>query len=412
MKNKILNKFLLLLFIISTFSACNIFDNDDDKKPVDIYLISYEKHKTYQVKDIKDLLNSYAIIYPELQTIIDNVEHAIDIYKITYTTKFKGEEIIASGLVAVPLTQGTYPILSYQNGTNTLHSDAPTADPDNQLYVLLEFIASTGFVVSVPDYLGFGASDDMFHPYLEKESTVQSVTDMIRAAKEFVVHYQNTEANNDLYIVGYSQGGWATMQLQKYIEQNFSDEFNLKASSCGAGAYDLNFTNDYILAQSTYPMPYYAGYIMHSYIKMGEVTNPASDLFKSPYDQKIMTLFDGTHSGGEINAQLTTVTADLFTEEYRTSANTNPKFSTVVSALKQNSISAWKTNVPTLLTHGTADTYVPVQNSENIYAGFIAAGVDKSKITYIPIEGAGHTGGIIPSGVASFNWFISLSKGK
>jgi pimeloyl-ACP methyl ester carboxylesterase len=412
MKNSILYKSLLLLFLISTFSACDLNNNDEDKKPVDIYLISYEKHKTYQVSYMRDLLNSYAIIYPELQTITDNLQYSIDVYKITYATKFKGEEIIASGLVSVPLSEGSYPLISYQNGTNTLHSDAPTANPDNQLYLLLEFIASTGFVVAVPDYLGFGASDDMFHPYLEKETTVQAVTDMLRATKEFVLHYQNAEVNKDLYIIGYSQGGWATMQLQKAIEQNYSNEFNLKASSCGAGAYDLNFTNDFILSQETYPMPYYTGYIMNSYIKMGYVTNPAGDLFKSPYDKKILSLFDGKHSGGDINAELTTVVSDLFTEEYRIGANTNPKYSTVISALQKNSVSAWKTNVPTLLTHGTADTYVPVQNSENIYAGFIAAGVDKSKITYIPIEGAGHTGGIIPSGVASFNWFISLNKGN
>jgi pimeloyl-ACP methyl ester carboxylesterase len=125
-----------------------------------------------------------------------------------------------------------------------------------------------------------------------------------------------------------------------------------------------------------------------------------------------MTLFDGTNSGGEINAQLTQVTADLFTAEYKSTSNTNPKFSSVKSSLAKNSVSAWKTNVPTLLTHGTADKYVPVQISENMYNGFLAKGVDPSIITYIPIPGADHTGGIIPSGVASFNWFISLNNSK
>jgi pimeloyl-ACP methyl ester carboxylesterase len=412
MKNITLSKSLLLIFVISFFSACNIFDDKDDKKPVDIYLVSYEKHKTYSVSEMRALLNSYAIVFPELLPIIDNLKYTIDVYKITYTTEFKGKFITASGLVSIPLSEGIFPVLSYQNGTNTLHSDAPSANPDYQLYVLLEFIASTGFVVSVPDYLGFGDSDDMFHPYLEKESTVQSVIDMTRAAKEFVVHYQNTETSDDLYIVGYSQGGWATMQLQKAIEENYSDEFNLKASSCGAGPYDLQYVNDYVLSQTTYPMPYYIGYIFNSYINMGEVSNPASDLFKSPYDQRIMTLFDGTKSGGEINAQLTQVTADLFTAEYKSTSNTNPKFSSVKSSLAKNSVSAWKTNVPTLLTHGTADKYVPVQISENMYNGFLAKGVDPSIITYIPIPGADHTGGIIPSGVASFNWFISLNNSK
>lgn len=411
MKNSLLHKFLLLIVIVSFFSSCNIFDNDD-KEPADIYLISYEKHKTHSIADMRALLNSYAIVYPELQTIIDNLQYSVDVYKISYTTKFKGEDILASGLVSVPLSEGTFPVLSYQNGTNTLHSDAPSVNPDNQLYVLLEFIASTGFVVSVPDYLGFGASDNMFHPYLEKESTVQSVIDMTRAAKEFVVHYNNAETSKDLYIIGYSQGGWSTMQLQKAIEEKYLNEFNLVASSCGAGPYDLRYVNDYVLAQTSYPMPYYVGYIFNSYINMGYLTNPASDLFKSPYDQRIMTLYDGAHSGGEINAQLTQVTADLFTAEYKSTSNTNAKFSTVISSLDKNSIPAWKTNIPTLLTHGTADKYVPVQISENMYDDFLAKGVNPSNITYIPIEGADHTGGVMPSGVASFNWFISLKNNK
>jgi hypothetical protein len=36
----------------------------------------------------------------------------------------------------------------------------------------------------MPDYLGFGSSDNMFHPYLHKESTVQTVLDMLRAVDE------------------------------------------------------------------------------------------------------------------------------------------------------------------------------------------------------------------------------------
>ena len=347
-----------------------------------------------------------------MKVIADNLQYGIDVYVINYKTTFKGAQIVASGLVSVPSSSGTFPLMSYQNGTNTLHSDAPTANPDNQLYLLLEFIASTGFVVAAPDYLGFGATSNMFHPYLEKESTVNSVIDMLRATNEFLIHYENAQPNNDLYIVGYSQGGWSTMQLQKAIEQQFSSEFNLIASSCGAGPYDLRFINDYILAQETYPMPFYAAYIFNSYINNGDITNQPGDIFQSPYDERVMTLFDGKHSSAEINARLTRTTADFFTPEYLSSSNTNEKFSSVIASLDKNSIPAWKTTTPTLITHGTADDYVPFQVSENMYNDFLAAGVNESQITFLPIEGANHSGGIIPSGVASFQWFIELNNSK
>src|SRR5665811_2636213 len=96
----------------------------------------------------------------------------------------------------------------------------------------------------------------------------------------------------DRYIAGYSQGGWATMQLQKAIEENYSNQFNLKASACGAGPYYLNYINEYILQQTEYPMPYFIGYMFNTYINLG-ITTPASEIFKTPFDTRITTLYDG-----------------------------------------------------------------------------------------------------------------------
>lgn len=408
MKNSLLFKLILFVFLISVFSGCDL--DDDNKVPEDNYIVDFVKHKTYTVDQIKTSLSLYAFIYPELQVIIDNLKYGVEVYKITYKTKFDGKEVIASGLVAVPLTSGSYAILSYQNGTNTQNSNAPSVSPDYEMYQLIEFVASTGFIVSVPDYLGFGASSTMFHPYYDKKSTVESVTDMLWAVKELANNYLQVVPKNDLYVMGYSQGGWSTLQLHKYIEENYSSEFNLKASACGAGGYDVRFINDYILEQTEYPMPYYIGYMINSFVKLGDVTNPTSDIFKSPYSERILKLYDGKNSGDEINAQLTTKIADLFTAEYRSSVNTNVKFASVVSTLSKNSIAAWKTNIPTMILHGTADNYVPYKGSENLYNDFLAKGVSAGKVTFVPIPGADHGSAIIPSGVASLKWFIGLNK--
>ncbi len=337
------------------------------------------------------------------------MKHSVSVYTITYSTTFKGEPVTASGLVAIPTTNGIqFPVISFQNGTNTLHSMAPSVNPNDELYLMLEFVASTGFIISVPDYLGFGASEDMFHPYLDKESTVQTVVDMLRAVKELVNNYLYTDMSNDLYITGYSQGGWATMQLQKAIESQYSSEFNLKASACAAGPYDLNYINNYVLDQTTYPMPYFLGYVFNSYINLGYITNPASDLFNSPYDIRITSLYDGTHSGDEINAQLTTTVADLFTEDYRNNATTDARYASVISSMSDNSISAWNTTTPTLLLHGTADDFVPFQVSQNIYQDFLSKGVNPDKVTFIPLPDENHTSGVIPAEITAIKWFLDL----
>lgn len=400
-------KATLYTLIVLLFSSCDLFNKEEDK-PVDKFLVSYEFVKAYLPELIRAAFDQFDDDYPEIANIKENVKHGVMIYKITYHTAFKGELKTASGLVCVPAGNGTYPLISYQNGTNTLHSNAPSVNPDYELYLLLEFVASTGFVVAIPDYLGFGETDDMFHPYLDRESTVKSVMDMMRATREMVNHYLDVKLNDDLYLAGYSQGGWATMHLQKEIEEKYLMEFNLKASACGAGPYDLKTVNEYITGLSTYPMPYFFGYMFNSYVKLGDVSTPAADVFKAPYAAKITTLYDGTKSGEQINAELATKVADLFTTGYLSGYDTDTKYATIMTTLEKNSVTAWKTRIPTLIIHGMADDFVPTKTSTDIYQDFLAAGVDLDEVEWIGLPGIGHTTGIIPSGAIMMNWFLEL----
>ena len=400
-------KLLALLLVVLVFSSCDLFNNDDDKKPVDKFLISYEFEKAYLPDLIKLAFNQFGE-YPEVATISEKVERGVTIYRLTYYTSYRTQIKVASGLVCVPSGDGPFPILSYQNGTNTLHSNAPSVNPDFQLYQLLESVASTGFVVAIPDYLGFGESDDMFHPYLDRASTVKSVIDMLRATKEMVKNHLKIDLSGDLYIAGYSQGGWATMQLQKEIEDKYMDEFKLKASACGAGPYDLKYINEYVTGLTTYPMPYFLGYMVNSYINTGDVTTPVTEIFKAPYAAKISTLFDGSKSGEQINAELTTKISDLFTANYLSNYKTDTKFTSLITTLEANSIAAWTTKIPTLIIHGMEDNFVPTKVSTDMYQGFLAKGVPINKVLWKGLPGLNHTTGIIPSGLASIVWFIEL----
>ena len=405
-------KIFLLLFLFGTLlfvTSCDIFEDVEAPGSSKSYLVSYDQYKSYLPDFIEAAMDLFSNEYPELELVKNKVDNGVIIYKITYNTTFNGESKLASGLVCVPSGTGTYPILSYQNGTNTLHSNAPSVNPDNELYLLLEFMASTGFIVSIPDYLGFGVADDMFHPYLHKESTVQSVTDMLRAVKELIEEL-TIETNNEVYLSGYSQGGWATMQVQKAIESQFSSEFILKASACGAGPYNLNTINSYVTAREEYPMPYFLGYIFNSYLNLGLSTS-ISAVFNEPYDSRIPTLYDGTKTGEEINAQLTTSMPELFTGTYYIASKTDPQFSPIIDMLSENSVTAYATSTPTLILHGTDDTFVPPIVSENIYSGFMAKGLPDDRVQYLPLQGHSHTSGIVPSGLTSMLWFLDIKDG-
>ncbi len=407
---KTLSKALAFIFLISFLSSCDLFNNDDDTQPQDEYLVSYEFVKSYLPGFIENLLNQFSDDYPDISSVKEKIKYGVMVYKVTYNTTFQGENKQASGLVCIPVGEGPFPVMSYQNGTNTLHSEAPSVKPERDLYLLLEFVTSTGFIVAIPDYLGFGVSDDMFHPYLHKESTVQTVLDLLRAIKELNQNYLDVAMNDRLYLTGYSQGGWATMQVEKAIELEHSDEFNLQAAASGAGPYDLVQMNEYITSQTNYPMPYFIGYMYNGYTKMNLITTPIGEVFQDPYATRIPTLYDGTKTGDEINAELTTTIADLFTADYLANYTTDSKYESVMSTLEENSVDAWNTSIPTLIIHGTDDDFVPIEISSSIYQDFLQKGVSKETVKMLPLPGEDHSDGIIPAGLASVNWFLQLEE--
>ena len=83
----------------------------------------------------------------------------------------------------------------------------------NYSYQLVEMIASMGYVVVIADYPGFGEPrPGLPHPYLIKEPTVQSLVDILFAVKELaILTLPGITLKNEYYLLGYSQGGWATL---------------------------------------------------------------------------------------------------------------------------------------------------------------------------------------------------------
>ncbi len=409
MKNKLIQFPLCILLFNFVLFSCDSSTEDDEIPQEYEYLVDTELIKSYSETFISTFLQLAKLEYPELAEIEDNFSSGVKVYKITYNTEFEDETLQASGLVCLPDEAGTYPVLSYQNGTNTLHSNAPSVNPDDELFSILEIMASTGFIIAIPDYIGFGESDYMFHPYLHKTSTVQSVTDMLNAVEEMLEAETNTETNKDLYLAGYSQGGWATMAVQQYFDTENETSFTLKGSACGAGPYNLITINEYITGLATYPQPYFLGYIFNSYINLG-LTTAINDIFQQPFADLIPTLYDGTKSGTEINAELTTTIPDLFTSVYINEWKTNDTFSSVTDFMEENSIYAYVTETPTMILHGTEDNYIPPSISTNIYEDFINLGVSSELVTLVYLDGYSHTTAVIPSGLASIIWFIELKE--
>jgi pimeloyl-ACP methyl ester carboxylesterase len=390
--------------LISVISSCKKEQGKDYK-----YFVSKEFYITYTAEYINNLIDYASSEYPAIDDLKSYISHSVNVYKVVYKTEVNSKTISASGLICVPSDKGEYPVFCFQNGTNTMDDQAPSNYPGNPAYQLIEIVASMGYVVVIPDYPGFGESADIPHPYLIKEPTVRSITDMLFAAKEMAgEELPEITIKDAVYLMGYSQGGWATLALHKALELDYTDQFNLKGSVCGAGPYDLNLLFNGMTSITTYPMPVYIGYIINAYSAYDQFDNPVSDILKEPFSSRLAGLYNGTLTFDQINSQLTTSISDLFTSDFLSGYETYPKYASVRNSLTENSITAWKTEVPLLLIHGGGDTSVNPLTTENLYNAMLEAGTSGEICKKEIIPDLDHGDAVVPAMVSGLLFINNL----
>lgn len=406
-----LEKFRPLAFtavLISLLIACQ----KDTDTPVEYeYLVDYKVNKVYSVDILKTMMLIQSAIYPEISDIADQIDYGVQVFQVTYKTHYRDSVIEASGLVCVPTSQADFPVISFQNGTNTSHDNAPSVNPSNQNYMLMEAMASNGYVVLITDYIGFGSSSEIVHPYYHRTSSDNAVIDLINAFNEMDEYdLFQANSNNTLYLMGYSQGGWATLSALDAIENRQALDMDIGGVSCGAGAYSLIPMSEYVLGLETFPGPLYLPYYLYAHQFYGIISTPLSAFFKDPYPMIIPSLFDGSLDNDEVNAELTTQIADLLTDNMRNNFTTDQAFGELRMALEASSVAGWSTNVPLRFYHGTADEHVPPQQSLLVYNEFVDAGSSTDMVQHITKEGLNHGTCLIPWGFETIDWFNTLES--
>lgn len=385
---RILLSLLVFFGIVYLFllSGCTDEEPAPPKEPE--YLVNYDVVLNRTKAEI-DILIALAGL-DELSKYID---YDITVYTITYKTDYLGQEVIASGLVAFPITNNPLPLLSFQHGTITRYADAPTQDIN--LCGLLSSVASNGYVFCIPDFIGFGSSTNILHPYYHAESTAKSVIDILKAAKE-LTEALDYSYNGDVFLGGYSEGGYATMTTHKMMEESNIQDFTLIASAPASGGYDIKGMQEYFFSLDTYPQPHYLAYVALSYKQTYDFESILTDIFQEPYASEIPDHFDGLLNGGQINNELTNVMADLIQPDILANIDTDSKYDYLNDAFEENSMDNWVPENKMILYHGTADITVPYQNSVDTYNNMIQLGASQNTLSLVPLQDATHDSGLYP----------------
>ena len=308
------------------------------------------------------------------------IRNGIKTYAITYKTKdYNGIETIASAAVIVPDSPGPYPLINYNHGTYFPSDDwrLPSYNNDYNSDINIGYMmASVGYVVVMPDYIGYGSTKNAEHNYCDYNNIAVNAIDAIRAAREFCSN-NSFILKDKLFLTGWSEGGAVAMAVMKKIQSDFSGEFNITATAPLAGAYYGSFLAKQVLQMNT-ESPYINSYawVIKTYNKTGSINKPLNYYFNEPYASAINSSIESI-----IPKNPQVLFNNIFKQNYLN--NTDP----LIAEFAKHDLWNFKPSCKTILCQGQNDTYVPLINAQKAYTEMNALGADVSLVIY---PGKGH----------------------
>ena len=289
-----------------------------------------------------------------------NAHTAIELAGIYPSVDIHGNSISLSGKIIVPANKPIkrYIIVShYTIGSNV---EAPS-----QSFSLEGLLVKLGYGLIIPDYLGYGVTADSIHPYLVMDVTAQSVVDMYLAAVPFLKAAGLTPEKDDVYLMGYSQGGAVTMAVQRLIEKYYADKIKIRRVFAGGGPYDVKITYDRFIEtnKASYPC---AVLLMTQGVIVGNHLDLDMERIVQPniYAQLDELINTKKYSTGQMNMKLgTSITSELLSPIGMD--RTSYEISELYKALTENSIVSysWIPQAPVFIMHSIDDEIVPYENA-------------------------------------------------
>ena len=302
--------------------------------------------------------------------------YAVTSYRIEYlTVGATGQTVKASGLVSVPNKPAgaKSPVLSYQHGTIFRDAEAPSNNAvASEISVVM---ASLGYIVLAPDYVGYGVSKGVPHPYLQAAPMAASVIDFLTAAKTW---RQQTGVydNQQLFLTGYSEGGYATMAAHRALQAgNLPHLQQLRMVVPGAGPYNVQATLDSLIDIVRDKNKVLGALIQPGFLKklggsaQREVRRALlKELIPDDADTSIDALFLDNFLSDDVKA-----------------------------TDRLSNVHNWRPQVPVYLYHGRDDQTVPYASSTSTLAAMQAQGAgDLVSLSDCPAAPSSHLGCVAP----------------
>lgn len=348
---------IVLLFLFGTLSHSAMAVTGNRVVSVELWKTV---HKDELLKRMKDRKIPKALLLPK---------YDVNIYDVKYLSEWHdGTAVLVSGLYFVP--QGVneaMPQLVYHHGTKFTKGREPEITRETNFAL---GYAVDGYVVLMPDYFGIGHGEK-FHIYQQYKALGQTTVDFLFAVQELKDSFK-VQVNSQLFLTGYSEGGYAALGANKLIDEKYANSFKITATSANAGAYDMAGVQSKAMF-TAYKRPQFLPYLLQGLNEVYKMVPDINAMYREPYDTVVRTYFDGNHSHEGLEGLLPLVPKDMlkdsFVERYL-----NDKDFSMRKALEENTICDWKPENPVQLCHCKGDEIVFYQNSVVAYNGMLAKG--------------------------------------
>ena len=373
---------LALIVVTLNFTSCKNSSTDNPTPTANVTLVSSTSITTLTKTQLVQRVALSGFIDPNITSLLNLLlQRDVKAYKLTYKTKnADGTDIMASGALIVPVPVGTesYPMISQQHGTLFNEPDAPSYFNDNsEAATIGTLFASNGYILACPDYVGYGTSKSVPHPYLHRQTEALASLDMMRAAKEFIAQ-NGIKWDNRVFITGYSQGGHASMSLLKLMEEQYPNEFTITAATCGAGPYNVEGFMQDLVNKDTHGIAGYNNlyvWVLQTFNRVYGLNRPMSYYFNEPYATDVQA--NGTKSN--INVSINKAFSDGFRNGLNSGSDAD-----FLKAVRDNNVYDWKPKTPLQLYHGTGDQQVFYRNSTDALTAMKAKGATTVELISIP----------------------------
>ena len=231
-------------------------------------------------------------------------------------------------------------------------------------------------IIVSADYYGFGVTTDKPQAYCMADANAAASIDALTAARQLMADARY-QWGDELYNVGYSQGGQTTMAVLKLATLKYP-ELRFTCTMAGAGPYDMPATYGYFLDTGETEMPSTIVDVLIAANEYCQLDIPYNQLFKEPLCSNLNGwILSKLYNSGSIDRLIgTTHLADYVQPELlQTDGSLSQRITEALDS--SNVCQGWtpRKDEKILLFQSKQDKTVPPVNTEHLYDFLMSAGV-------------------------------------